>query len=432
MSEDAAILKLRNLTPLRFRNIGAKGFLDHRVPPGHNRAVGDKAMFRPISFLRALGLVWSLVVCPLAALLLVSCVTLHGAVFAIGALLLGIAPPLFLIGTNRPWFRRPGLIAFGGWLLVALWLVVVSPNGLPHRGARVKNCYVGGAGNYQRFALGALLPEVDQFMLGFKLVTAVDSLFTAKQARSLADLTNTIYAELEADADFHALGSVMPEAYDELWGRPFDHGHYFLYVPPQLNRKTPAPALVFLHGSGGNFKAYAWLLSRVADECGMVLICPSDGMGNWDAPQGIQAVVAALGDAAKSIPLDMDQVHLAGLSNGGLGVSRVSASDVGKRFRSLIFLSGVCDESAIAMSAFADQWRGKPVLVITGEADDRVPLLGVNRYASSMRNSGAKVEMSTYENADHFLFFSHRDRCLAQLSGWLKQHSAAPPLSQRD
>jgi len=378
-------------------------------------------MFRPISFLRALGLAWSLLVCPLGVLLLVSCVTFHGTVFAIGAVLLGIAPSFVLTGARHSWLRLTGWICFGCWLLIALFLAFVSPNGRSSSDARVRNCYIGGAEAYQRHALGALLPEVDQFMLGFKLVTVVDSLFTGKQARSLSVLTSTIYAELEADADFRALGSVMPDAYDELWGRKFDHGHYFLYVPRRLDRKTPAPALVFLHGSGGNFKAYTWLLSRVADECDMVLICPSYGMGNWESPGGIQAVAAALDDAGKSVELDSNQIHLAGLSNGGLGVSRVAASDLGKRFRSLIFLSGVCDGTAIATNAFADQWRDKPVLVITGADDDRVPLRYVNSYASSMRNSGVGVEMSTYETADHFLFFSHRDRCLKELSAWLRR-----------
>lgn len=56
------------------------------------------------------------------------------------------------------------------------------------------------------------------------------------------------------------------------------------------------------------------------------------------------------------------------------------------------------------MSGFADQWRGKPVLVITGDADDRIPLWFVNRYAPILRNSEAKLEMIAYENADHFLF----------------------------
>jgi hypothetical protein len=38
-----------------------------------------------------------------------------------------------------------------------------------------------------------------------------------------------------------------------------------------------------------------------------------------------------------------------------------------------------------------------------------------------MRKSGAVVKMTTYEGADHFLFFSHRERLLKQLSGWLRE-----------
>lgn len=384
-------------------------------------------MFRPISFLRALGLAWSLLVCPLSVLLLVLCATFQGTAFAVGALLLGIAPPLVLTGSRHPRLRRTGWICFVCWLLIALSLAIVSPGGRSPRNARVRNCYVVGTEDYHRYALGALLPEVDQFMLGFRLVGVVDTQFTGKQASSVAALTRTIYAELEADADFHALGTVMPGAYDELWDRKFDHGHYFLYVPPGLDRKIPAPALVFLHGSGGNFKAYTWLLSRVADKCGMVLICPSYGMGNWEPPGAVQAVAAALNDAGKSVALDMSRIHLAGLSNGGLGVSRVAASDFGKRFRSLIFLSAVCDGAAINTSKFAEQWRDKPVLVITGTADDRVPLSYVNGYASGMRKSGVGIEMSTYDSADHFLFFSHRDRCLEQLSGWITHNADSSP-----
>ena len=377
--------------------------------------------------LRALSLVWAVAVCPLAALLLVSCATLPGLFFAIGALLLGIAPAIAWLIPGPRGFRRAALIPFGGWVAITIGLIVAAPNGRSPEGARVQNRYSDGGWHYQRLALGSLLPEIDQYLLGFKLVPAVDSLFTMKQAQKVSGLTRTIYAEMEADPDFHALGSAMPEAYDEIWQRRFDHGHYYLYVPPHLDRTNPAPALVFLHGSGGNFKAYTWLLSRVADERGMVLITPSFGMGNWDAERTVPTVLAALNDAAKTVPLDMTQVHLAGLSNGGLGVSHLAASEAGRLFRTLIFLSPVCDEADLGSKGFWIQGRDKPVLIITGEDDDRVPLKYVLGCAAIMRTSGARVDMSGYANADHFLIFSHRDEFLEQLSLWLKLHSNRPP-----
>ena len=267
-------------------------------------------------------------------------------------------------------------------------------------------------------------------MLGFRVIPLLDPLLTFEQTRPLARDTRAIYAELEEDPDFHALGSVMPDAYDELWGARFDHGHYFLYVPPSLDRKAPAPALVFLHGSGGNFKSYTWLLSKVADERGMVLIAPSFGFGNWDRKHGTAAVMAALDDASKAVPLDTSRVHLAGLSNGGLGVTRVAASDSGGKFRSLILLSPVCDITAIELPSFASHWHGKPVLVISGESDDRIPAPYVKSCVQTLRDAGAKVDLTLYPEANHFLVFSHRDRFLMELSEWLKRPRGSRPRSR--
>lgn len=379
-----------------------------------------------ILLLRAFCVAWAVAVCPISILLLLSAATGQGRMFALGALLLGVAPALAWLrpGMQGRWRAIAGMTAFALWVLITLGLILVSPNGVPRKNARVQNCYSDGGWHYPRFALGSLLPEIDQLLLGFKLVPMVDSLFTMKQARDVSRMTRSIYEELEADEDFRALGSALPETYDEIWGQRFNHGHYYLYIPPRLDRKAPVPALIFLHGSGGNFKAYTWLLSKVADERGMVLITPTYGVGNWDAQHSESVVMAALEDAARILPLDLNQVHLAGLSNGGLGVSYTAASEAGGRFRSLIFLSPVCDEGALSSNEFAIQGRDKPVLIITGQNDDRVPLSYVKSCAALMKSAGAQVQMSVYEGADHFLVFSQRERFLKQLSEWLERQSA--------
>ena len=374
----------------------------------------------PISMLRAFAFVWAAALCPVSALLLAVAVTLEGRVFALGGLLLGAAPALAWMKPENAGLRRGALAALVAWMGIAIWLYCVSPNGGPPEGARVENRYVGGGWRYHRNALGALLPEVDQFMLGFRLLPAVDPLLTNQQAGPLAHDTRVIYAELEANEDFHALGSALPQAYDELWGLPFDRGHYYLYRPRSLDSKTPAPVLMFLHGSGGNFKSYTWLLSKIANEHGMVLIAPSCGFGNWEEPRATQMVIAALEDVAKVQALDMSRVHLAGLSNGSLGVSRIAASSEAARFRSLIFLSPVCDGEALESAAFTEHWHGRPLLVISGEEDDRVPISYVKQCVEVMRKANASVHFSAYPQANHFLFFSHREQCLRELSEWLK------------
>lgn len=374
----------------------------------------------PLALLRTLSVLWCAVVVPLSAILLAVAVTLQGRVFALGAISLGVVPLLAWMNPENKWLRRAALALLLLWMGIAIWLVRVSPSGKPLAGARVENRYVGGKWNYQTQALGALLPEVDQFMLGFRLMPLLDPLFTQGQAGPLIKDTREIYQELEADPDFHALGSVMPDAYNEIWGLPFDRGHYFLYVPRSLNRTNPAPALVFLHGSGGSFKSYTWLLSKIAEERGVVIIAPSGGLGNWKAPRAPQIVVEALDDAAKVVALDMGRIHLAGLSNGGLGVTRTLVSPYANRFRSVILFSPVCDDQAVNSAPFAQSCRTKPVLVISGELDDRVQIAYVRQCVDVMRRTGINVQFSTYPGANHFLMFSHREQWRGEVSKWLK------------
>lgn len=378
-------------------------------------------MQHSLSILRALALLCLLIVCPLAILVLLTCATTQGAIFAIAALLLGVSPALAWFDPERLWARRLAFVCLTGWLFLALWLGFTSPTGREAEGARVQHLYVGGESRYHRHALGAMLPEIDQIAAGYKLVPFVDKFFTREQARRLSGLTQSIYAELEADPDFHALGSVMPIAYDDLWGFSFEQGHAYLYVPPRLDRHKPAPALVFLHGSGGNFKAYTWLLSRVADELGMIVIAPSYGLGNWEAKRTSKIINAALDDASQVIPIDRKQIHVAGLSNGGLGATQLAVSSSAGPFRSLIFFSPVFQDTMIEAPTLIPKWRDKNILIITGQNDERVPSKYVTRAATILKNAGAKVEMSTYEGADHFLFFSHRERWTEELTTWLRK-----------
>ncbi len=351
-----------------------------------------------------------------SAMLAFVCTTRTGLVFALGGMLLSGAP----IMVCSPWRARwkAALSMVLGWAAVTVWLALESPSGQAPPAAAVQHRYVGGQGAFQRYALGNLLPEQDQFALGFRLIPAVDPLFTQRQAGHLSALVKDIYNELEADPAFHAMGSVMPEAYDELWGLPFEHGHYWLYVPPGLDRTKPHPALVFLHGSGGSFKAYTWLLAKVAEQRHMILIAPSYGMGNWTEESTTRTIHRALDDAAKVVAIDKGRVHLAGLSNGGLGVS-YAAMAMGGEFRSLVFFSPVFNNPVLASEAFASQWRGRPVLVISGTEDDRIPFDYVTRCVDTMREQGAEVILKPVEGANHFMFFSHRERVLKVLEEWL-------------
>lgn len=351
--------------------------------------------------------------------LLLNAQTWTGRCLAVAGIIVVILPATLFL-----WYRGQSNRSFWGWSSVALGLTLVgvlagillsTPTGHPPPDSPVHHHFSRG-GSFRSYRLTNIVPEIEQINLGFLIMPYLDPILTRDQARRVSVFTLDLYRDMERDRDFHRLGSAMGWAYAELPGQSFDVGHYYLYVP--RNRGNgPSPAIVFLHGSAGNFKAYTWVWSKLAEERGMVVIAPSYGFGNWDRA-GVIAVLRALDDAATVVDIDQDRVYLVGLSNGGLGVSQLAEVAPG-RFRGLVFISPVMAAEIVDGRAFHDTWRGRPVLLVTGEADRRIPVSYVRQRVSNLEASGVQVTEVTYPGEDHFLFFSQPEKVLGDMSNWL-------------
>lgn len=384
-------------------------------------------MSSPFVLLKAFALLLVLALAPLAVFGLCCMVTWQGMLFSAAIALLAISPLLFWIGDERGSVlqmrlgRFLPLVACVG-AAVTLWQ---TPDAHTPETARIHSRFSVGGWHYDRYSVGSLLPEIDQIHLGYAVAVAFDPFFTRQQRRDLAAMTDTIYAEIGADADFTAVGSALPSIYRELCFKEFRDGHYFHYIPAGVNRTKPTPALVFLHGSGGNFKAYTWLLSKIADELGITVIAPSFGMGNWERQGGHEAITRAIADAGKHAAIDPDQIHLMGLSNGGKGLCLAESTD-GPKFRSLIFLSAVF-HSRVRPAELAARLQPRRVLILSGGSDDRVPWEYVSGYAEKLKAGGLDVTSRRFDGEDHFLFFRQRAEVLKLVTGWIGANSKEPP-----
>ena len=357
-----------------------------------------------------------LAVGPLALLLCVVAESGRGRLFACTALLGAILPLAATIARLRR-TRRWTLSVVGGgglWIGATVLLLVLAPSG--KTGGQVAHVFVPGQ-TFPRYSLANLLPEGDQLLLGFSFMPVVDRLLTTTQASELKRLTASLYRELEGDADFHTLGSAMSEPYGELLGQAGKSGHSYVYLPTGADRSQPRATLVFFHGSGGNFKAYLWILSKLADRLGFALVAPSNGLGNWTETESRLGLDNALAAVSQVASIDRTRIHILGLSNGGLAISQLASSQ-GSQFASMVFLSPVFANEEIRSVSFAEQCRGRRVLVVTGSADDRVPLSYVEENAARMTRTGVKVKLKTFDGAGHFLLFSHRVQLMQVLEEW--------------
>jgi pimeloyl-ACP methyl ester carboxylesterase len=357
---------------------------------------------------------------PLSVWLLWRTQTSVGFSIGLAGLVLAALSAIGFLLIRKRLSRRP-------WLWVNLYLVLIlivcigfilhqTPSGVPPPGSPVQHRFTQATA-FPSYSLANIVPEIEQVGWGFRAMPYLDPRLTREQASRVSSFTLAVYREMDQDRNFQQLGSVLGWSYAELLGRPFDVGHYFLYVP-KARAAGPLPAILFLHGSAGNFKAYLWVWSRLAEQQGMVIIAPSFGFGNWRHPEGTKAALSALDDAATLVSLDSGRIYLAGLSNGGLGVSHLAAT-APERFAGLIFISAVMDTHPVDGLTFQEQWRGRPVLILAGEADDRVRLSDTQLQLSRLQASAVGVRSIIYPGEDHFLFFSQRERVLNDIAQWL-------------
>jgi pimeloyl-ACP methyl ester carboxylesterase len=364
---------------------------------------------------------------PLSLWLLMNAITRTGRIIAVTSLLL-ILYPIFA----HRWFRHRSKPIFWHWILIFITgcitagfaaILLSTPSGIAIPESAVKNRFTQPT-SFPRFALTNIIPEAEQINLGFQVMPYLDPIMTVEQSRQTSTFTLDIYKRMENDPNFKQLGSAMGWAYAELLDQPFDVGHYYLYIPKSTTNKA-LPAIVFLHGSFGNFKAYTWVWSKLAEEQGIVIISPSYGFGNWWQSGGSEAVLRAIEDAATQVEIDHDQIYLAGLSNGGLGVSQLAVSQP-EMFQGLILISPVFDTSISDQPAFLRAWQNRPVLLISGQKDRRIPIDYIQKRVKNLQSGGVNLTTIIYPNEDHFLFFSQPDNILDNVVNWLAETNEAP------
>jgi len=131
---------------------------------------------------------------------------------------------------------------------------------------------------------GNVLPEVDQLMLGFTIVPFLDPLFTGTQASHLKRWAAEIYAELERDADFHDLGSILPDVASECLGLGENRGHAYLYIPRGID-PVPAPSRARVSAwERRKFQSLPLVAVAGGGPTDLVIVAPSFGLGNWQSP----------------------------------------------------------------------------------------------------------------------------------------------------
>jgi predicted esterase len=315
---------------------------------------------------------------------------------------------------SRNWFKRHRrrfyAVLIPAPLLLLLVPVILAPNGRGADDGYVRNGFLPGTGKFRRYSPWNVIPEVDQLAVGTTLVPLFDPYVDFATGRRMRSLQLSAYRDLEQDAGFRRLGSVMGTAYRELLRIEFRTGHYYLFLPEPAQGER-LPCLIYLHGLGGNSKSHFWVLTRISQKMKCAVIAPSFGLGNWDKPGGAELAVAVARQALDELPLDPERLFLLGYSNGAIGVTRAAVSEPGL-FKGLIYLSPVTEDELFFTPEFQTHATGCRILFLHGGRDKRIPRDLVERSAATLDRLGFDVRLKIYDEEDHYLFLSQQQAVL--------------------
>jgi predicted esterase len=261
--------------------------------------------------------------------------------------------------------------------------------------------------------IAALFSESMQVQIGAKVALVIPNLITPDQSDRAADLAASVYAEMEQVPEWAFVHSSLGYTYESILHIAGEPNQYFVYIPPH-DRGTKLPVVLFLHGYGGNFTSYLYLLSQAADNAQFAIVAPTYKQGIWNQ-EAIPFVEKVMTEAGNKFPIDTERITLMGISNGGLIMSNFIPA-FSSQLRNVVFLSTYMELAQyITPSVLTVLQNVNTVKVIYGENDDRIEVSNMPTKVLKLRENGVNALDIQVPDEDHFLFFSQPDKVLNEL-----------------
>jgi len=346
---------------------------------------------------------------------------MQARIFTIAVMLLFPVP--ILLWWSMYYRKRMEHLSTAGVLLLtaALLLALVysqSSTGISIPGSGVQSHFTGNA-SFNRMSPANLVPEIDQLKLATYVLPYMDPIIDRLGAMHVRNVFLKIYREMDKSPEFECLGSVLGYAYRDIFLKSRPAGHFYEYVP-KTEHSDPLPAIIFLHGSLGNFKGYLWVWKSFADKNGFAFFAPTFGTGDWDLNGGVETVERMRQYCLGRSDIDGRRIYLAGLSNGGMGVTR-TAEKYPSAYAGLVFISAVIEPEIISGDSFIAGWKGRSVLVLHGSKDDRISARSISDSVDLLRKNGVNVKNKSYPYEDHFMMFSWWHVVSKDIAEWIRQ-----------
>jgi pimeloyl-ACP methyl ester carboxylesterase len=185
-------------------------------------------------------------------------------------------------------------------------------------------------------------------------------------------------------------------------GQTLDSSAMLRIAPERFG--PPEASVPFLHGSGGNVSLFCWQVAQAAFSVGLETVCPStDVTAFWNRPEEIALVDRTIRSMRAR---GVRRIYLAGLSQGGIGVSQIASRfDV----QGVILISGVSSHPEPV---------SVPTLILQGALDPRTTPEPARAYAEQL---GVLATYREWDDASHWLLLTHHAQVTQEMTHWLAE-----------
>ncbi len=270
------------------------------------------------------------------------------------------------------------------------------------------------AEGYKLFqAGGAIIPE-EVTVKSVLLMGNAKIGLTAKETRGLYANLDRVYGSIAADPLFKDVPSALPYCLGDT--RP-SRGHYFAYYPQKVADDTQV--IVFLHGYGGNFLFYTYLLKEEFPKA--VVLLPSWGASWHDGT--MQYLDDMYKDVKRKRSLSIGKPCLMAISAGGPAGFRLY-NEQPDRFSCYVSLASAPPLAMVPV--LKDKLK---VLMINGKQDSGFRLTHVQSIASKLAERLPDFELHVLDG-DHFFLLSKREETFRAVKAFLAKHASPEAKSQ--
>ena len=262
----------------------------------------------------------------------------------------------------------------------------------------------------------------------FPLLANFVSATLYKYVKNWTGLFMPEYTEMEKDDRFRQLESVLPLYIMNVINNDFqfDFGQFYLYIPEGYDSRKKYPMVVFLHGTGPNFKLYFWEWCRVAKEYGYIIVCPSAPLQNeesskaflsplWPSEQGKGFVRDVIKRVKNDYSIDSGRIFIAGLSAGTGGIWTMNVQER-RQFAGIISISGVWDKT---FASFPEDLKGLNLFVTQAVDDELVSINAGHEIRDTFNKCGSSVKYLEYPDGGHAIFFLKSKDLFPKIFTWM-------------